>query len=503
MGEKTKAITGHIPRSERSTYFFGAFGQGMMYAVMSSYISDFYLNVMGIGAMFVFWLMLFARIWDAVNDPMMGVIMDRVNPRRGKMRSWLFVVTIPVAIFTILLFWSPSFIPKESLMFYAGITYVLWGMIYTVGDIPFWSLPNAMTPNADERGKLISLSRTFNGVGSAIPMALVMILGPVLGKLNFSGAALEQRKYLITALIAAGIGGLLYFRTAFKVHERVPLPPSQKREKGRGALSVIFHSKPLMLTVLMGILASGRYMFQAGVMHVARNVFYLGADISALSADAREKAIQGSITQVQLVFQVAVAVGMFGSMLLIPKLIERFSYKQLIISTCLIGGASGLCMYFVGYDNLFALVPFLVICSIPLGVINVVSYAMIGDALDHVEYTTGFRQNGLGQACQSFVLKLGNALATSVIVLMYKILDIDLGNVAVRTSTIAPQELANAATVRGGMFSLVSLIPAISLLLCVVPLFFYDLTGGKRREVMEGLAAKRAARAADELIIEN
>jgi Na+/melibiose symporter-like transporter len=272
----------------------------------------------------------------------------------------------------------------------------------------------------------------------------------------------------------------------------VPLPPSAKREKGHGALSVVFHCKPLMLTALMGILAGGRYMFQAGAIHVARYAFYIGPALTGLSAQDRETALQSSFSTVQLVFQVAIAAGMFGSMIVIPKLIERYSYKRLVIVSCLIGGVSGLAMYFIGYDHFWLLIPFLVLCSIPLGVINVVSYAMIGDALDYMEWQSGFRQNGLGQACQSFVLKLGNALATSAIVLTYLIVDLDLGAVTGSTSTINPMELANSAQVRGGMFSLVSLVPAISLLLCLIPVLFYDLTGDKKKQVTDELAQRRA-----------
>ncbi|MDR1927296.1 MAG: MFS transporter [Oscillospiraceae bacterium] len=494
--EKRKPYDGILPQDERRSYYLGAFGQGMLYAIMSSYISDFYLNVMGLGEIFVFFLMLLARVWDAVNDPLMGVLMDRAQPKRGKMRSYLFIVPLPVALLTVLLFWAPP-LPGGAKLVYAAATYVLWGMLYTVGDIPFWSLPNAMTPNPQERGRVISLSRTFNGVGSALPMALVMGLGPLLSGLGYRGNALEQRKYLFAAIAAAGAGGLLYYYSAFRVRERVPLPRASKAEGRPTALSVVFRCKPLMLVILTGILSCGRYMFQAGAIHVARYSFYLGPALAGLSPQAREDALQSSISQVQLIFQIAIALGMFGSMLLIPKLIRRFSYKSLIISSSLLGGFAALAMYSVGYESLWLCVPFLVLCSIPLGVINVVCYAMVGDALDYMEYKTGFRQNGLGQACQSFVLKLGNALATSAIVLTYRIVSLDLSAVTGAGMTIDPSALQNAAAVRGGMFSLISLVPAVSLFLCVIPLFFYDLTGKKKARVTEELARRRRENSAE------
>lgn len=135
----------YTPKKEWLAYCVGALGQGMVYAIMSSYISDFYMNVLKLTPLFVLLLMLFARIWDAINDPIMGYIMDRAHPKRGKMRPYLLYTPIPIAILTVLLFYAPN-LSGVSLMVYASVTYVLWGMIYTSSDVPFWSLPNAMTP---------------------------------------------------------------------------------------------------------------------------------------------------------------------------------------------------------------------------------------------------------------------------------------------------------------------------------------------------------------------
>ncbi|MDR0532032.1 MAG: MFS transporter [Oscillospiraceae bacterium] len=487
-----KQYAGVVPKKERISYYLGGLGQGMMYAIMSSYISDFYMNVMGLGSIFVFFLMLLARVWDAVNDPLMGIVMDRANPKRGKMRSYLFVMPLPIAVFTILLFYAPP-IPGSWKMLYAAVTYTCWGMLYTTADIPFWSLSNAMAPGAWERGKIVTISRTVNGVGSAVPMALVMFLGPVLARFSSDLRLIDQLKFIITAALCAGVGGLLYFITPFRVKERVPLPP-QKSEGGKGALRAVFGCKPLMLTAAMGILSGGRYMFQAGAAHVARYVFYLGdwAALRSMPPAEQAKAIQSSMSTVQMVFQAVIAAGMFITMALVPKLIDKFNYKQLIVGSCGLGGVAAVVMYFIGYEHFWALLPCLLLCSIPLGIINVVSYAMVGDSLDAMEYESGFRQNGLGQACQSFVVKLANALATSSIVLTYQIVHLDMGAINEKGATLLSVPAAQLSSVRGGMFALVSIVPAISLLLCIVPTLFYDLTGEKRKVITEGLAQRRA-----------
>ncbi|MDR2524836.1 MAG: MFS transporter [Oscillospiraceae bacterium] len=472
-------------KKESRSYYAGALGQGMIYAVMSSYIADFYLNVMQLTPIFVLLLMLLARVWDAVNDPLMGTLMDRREPKRGKMRSYLYVVPWPVILLTLALFVAPNYflgaaVTPVMLMVYAGVTYVAWGMVYTVGDIPFWSLPSAMVAEPMARGRLISVARTANGIGSAVPMALFMLGGPLLKRLGFAeGMRLEQARYFVIALLVTVMGGLLYFQTATKVRERVALPKTAKRTPGEPmALTLILRNKPLMLVVAMGVLSAGRYMLSVASVHVGR-----------YSIGIAGKEIQSSISLVSLVFQASLAVGSFGAMLLVPMLINRFQYKQLLLFACLLGGASGLAMYFVGYGNIYALIPLLILSAIPTGVINTVSYAMVADALDFMEWKTGQRKNGLGNACQSFVNKLGNALATSGVVLAYIVLRLDVSSMMKKDMNVGALDMA--ANVRGGFFALVSVVPAVSMLLCVIPLLFYDLQGKKKEQVTAELAARR------------
>ena len=487
----------YTPKKEWLAYCVGALGQGMVYAIMSSYISDFYMNVLKLTPLFVLLLMLFARIWDAVNDPIMGYIMDRAHPKRGKMRPYLLYTPIPIAILTVLLFYAPN-LSGVSLMVYASVTYVLWGMIYTSSDVPFWSLPNAMTPNPAERGDIISKGRTANGVGSAVPMAFFMVLGFILPKFNLSGTELEKTKYMVIALFCAIVGNILFASVYFKTKERVHIPDPPKRKKGeKTALGRIFSCKPLMLTALMGVLSSARYMYQAGAVHVARYSFYIGKDLTGLSLAEKEAALQSNVSLVSTVFQVASALGMFGAMLLMPLLFRKFNYKQIIIFTSLLGAVASVIVWFLGYERFWLCVPFFVISCIPLGAINVCSFAMIGDCLDYMEWKTGARLTGLGSAIQSFVTKFGNAISTSFIIVMYMIVNL---NVADINASVTANPLEMTEAVRTGMFSLISIIPAVSLLLCTVPLFFYDLVGEKKDRITKELAEQRAARG---IVIEN
>lgn len=482
----------YASKSEVRAYSIAALGQGLVYSCMSSYITDYYMNVLALDAMFVILLMLLARVWDAINDPLMGMIVDRHQTKRGRLRPYPIVTAIPIAILTILMFLPPlgfDIAEKTKGMYvYVAVVYVLWGMIYTSSDVPFWSMPNLMTPNPKERGRIISYGRTVGGVGSAVTVALPMIVGYFTAKSSNP----DVLKYAIMAISMSVIGMPLFSISSFKVKERISIPNATKRDPNEpSTLSRIFHCKPLMLVVISGILSFGRYMLQSAAPHVAR---YSGLYIGSKPTTVEQ--YQSNISTVALVIQVCAAVGMFGTMLLMPKLFKKFEYKTLMIVSCLGGFAASVVTLIVGWttQNLIICIPFMIISSIPLGVINVVSGAMVCDCLDYIEWKTGYRDTAVGSACQSFVNKLGNAFATVVIILMYMIVHIDVAAMNSKPEAIVETAMNMGDPQRFAMFALVSIVPGISLLLTAVPMFFYDIVGEKKEKITVELAEMRKER---------
>ena len=171
-----------------------------------------------------------------------------------------------------------------------------------------------------------------------------------------------------------------------------------------------------------------------------------------------------------------------------------------MIVSCIGGFIASCFTLIIGWttQNLLICIPFMLISSIPLGVINNVSFAMVCDCLDFMEWKTGFRNNGLGSACQSFVNKIGNAFATVMIIVMYLIVNIDVSNLNVGSGEAVVNAINSlSGTQNFAMFSLVTIVPGISLLLCAIPLFFYDLTGEKKNKVFSELAELRKERGID------
>ncbi len=465
------------PKELRS-FAIAAGGQGMVYSMMSSYISDFYANILLVSPLFVFILMLAARIWDAINDPIMGLAADKTNTKWGRMKPYLIITPIPIAVLTVLLFFAPN-ISTTAKMVYASITYVLWGMIYTISDVPFWSIVNLTTPNPVERGKVISIGRTINGIGAAIPQALMIVVPLIVAlfldkSLPKTAFELQQYKlsYLFSAIFVSVVGMALFARFFFYAKERV-IPIQKEKIPLKEIIKAMKGNRPLILVVIMGVLSFTRYMIQAGSIHVARYSF-----------------TGTSISQTLLIFGIAVAAGMFGAMVFLPKVFKRFNYKQIVIAAGLLGFVVDTVMFFVGFKMLsspyilYILIPFLVISGIPLGVYNVVSFAMISDSIDYMEWKSGYRLDGITSAFQTFINKLGNAFATSFIVLMYtliKLNPVDYVEGAVQITS----------SIQKSMFSLVTLMPAAGMLLSIIPIFFYDLVGEKKDKITKELYERR------------
>ena len=173
--------------------------------------------------------MLLARVWDAINDPLMGMIVDRKQSKFGRLKPYPIITAIPIAILTILMFLPPlgfDVSAKTKGMYtYVAVVYVLWGMIYTSSDVPFWSMPNLMTPNPSERGRIISYGRTVGGIGSAVTVALPLIVGYFTAKAENP----DVLKYAIMAVSMSVIGMPLFAISSFTVKERISIPNATKR----------------------------------------------------------------------------------------------------------------------------------------------------------------------------------------------------------------------------------------------------------------------------------
>ena len=152
---------------EKAAYGLGAVGKDMVYALSSSYVMYYYQDILGLQATFVGLILMIARVFDAINDPFMGVLVAKTNTKYGKFRPWILSGTALNAFVLYALFSAPD-LSKTGLMVYFAIIYILWGVTYTMMDIPYWSMIPAVTEQPKDREQLSVVGRTCAGIGSAL-----------------------------------------------------------------------------------------------------------------------------------------------------------------------------------------------------------------------------------------------------------------------------------------------------------------------------------------------
>lgn len=182
MEEKQKLTGG-----AKFSYALGAVGKDMVYMLSASYVLYYFQDIMGVNAIAMGTILLAARVFDAFNDPIMGVIVAKTKTRWGKFRPWLLIGTLTNAVVLYLMFAAPPKMDAAGMTAYAAVTYILWGVTYTMMDIPYWSMIPAFTEGGKERENLTTLARSAAGVGSAIITIITLICVHALGN-AFGGA---------------------------------------------------------------------------------------------------------------------------------------------------------------------------------------------------------------------------------------------------------------------------------------------------------------------------
>ncbi len=160
---------------EKAAYGLGAVGKDMVYMLSASYVLYYYQDILGMNAFAMGVILLAARVFDAFNDPIMGVLVAKTRTKWGRFRPWLMIGTLLNAVVLYFLFSAPPALTGGGLIAYGAAAYLLWGVTYTMMDIPYWSMIPAFTEGGREREGLSTLARSCAGVGSAIVTIITML----------------------------------------------------------------------------------------------------------------------------------------------------------------------------------------------------------------------------------------------------------------------------------------------------------------------------------------
>lgn len=182
---------------ERYSFGIGALGKDLCYAVVSYYLMIYFTDSIGLAPLFVGNLFLVARLWDAINDTMMGMIVDNTRTKWGKFRPWILIGTVVNAVVLAFLFKKPAGLEVGQLNVYYSVMYILWGMTYTMMDIPYWSMLPSLSKTPEERNKMSVIPRIFAS------LAWLIMGGFGLAAVKFFGKGNVTTGYEKLALVIA------------------------------------------------------------------------------------------------------------------------------------------------------------------------------------------------------------------------------------------------------------------------------------------------------------
>ena len=189
MSEQKMKLSG----AAKASYGLGAVGKDMVYMLSASYILYYFQDILGVSAAAMGIILMVARVFDAFNDPIMGAVVAKTKTKWGKFRPWLLIGTVTNAIVLYLMFSAPPTLSGSGLVAFAAVTYIVWGVTYTMMDIPYWSMIPAFTEGGKEREGLTTLARSCAGVGSALITIVTVISVSALGHM-FGGAGISDRE---------------------------------------------------------------------------------------------------------------------------------------------------------------------------------------------------------------------------------------------------------------------------------------------------------------------
>ena len=452
---------------QKAAYGIGAIGKDMVYALSASYVMYYYQDIMGLSASFVGFILMIARVFDAVNDPFMGILVDKTQTKWGRFRPWLFSGTVLNAFVLYALFKAPS-LAGTGLMVYFSVVYILWGMTYTMMDIPYWSMIPAVTDTPQDRENLSVVGRTCAGVGNALITVFTVKAVAMLG------AGSERAGFGKLALIVAVLFILTEVITCLSVKE-------QRMEKMQTntipeMFRALFANDQAMVTVMTIILINCALYLTSNLI-----IYFFKYDLGGASW-------QDSYT---LFNMVGGASQILGMMVLYPLLRRKFGNTD-IFKMCLRLAITGYALILLVCLTGFASnVILLCLCGLCVflanGMMTVLTTVFLSSSVDYGELKTGHREESVIFSMQTFVVKA----ASGVAVFMTGI-GLDLIGLTGSNATDGIIEAQSASTILG-LRLLMTILPVLGLL-CAYAVFTkkFTLTDEKVQEISTALREKAA-----------
>ena len=461
---------------EKAAYGVGAVGKDMVYMLSASYVLYYYQDLLGVSAIAMGVILLVARIFDAFNDPIMGIVVAKTRTKWGKFRPWLIIGTVTNAVILFLMFAAPPSANGDGLVAYAAIFYILWGVTYTMMDIPYWSMIPAFTEGGKEREGLTTLARSCAGVGSALVTIFTMIVVHAIGG-NNEIVGFKYFSLIIAILFIAFIAITCIF-----IKEKATVD-MQTASVGQMFKALVQNDQAMAVVVAIVLINCSIYITSNLV------IYFFKYDFGGTEW-----------------FNSYTLFNMFGgaiqilSMMIFYPLLRKFATNMKIFYICLgsaiIGYAVLLGIAFTSMSNVFILfIPGFFIFAAN-GVLQVLTTIFLANTVEYGELKNGRRDESVIFSMQTFVVKLASGIAAFIASVCLSIFSLQSGTEVSEADKAIDFSLQVPQSSQVGLRMTMTIIPIIGLIISII--WFgskYILTDEKVTEITATLKGKNGAQA--------
>jgi GPH family glycoside/pentoside/hexuronide:cation symporter len=428
-------ITGKLSVKEKVGYGLGDTASHFVWDMVGFWILIFYTDTFGISAAAAGTIMLIARIWDMVSDPLMGILADRTNTRWGKFRPYILWMALPYSVLAVLTFTTPDFGPTGKVI-YAGVTYLLLMTVFTAINLPYSSLGAVMTADSYERAGLNSYRFIFAFIGQFIVTGAALYLAKYFGQGN------DAKGYQYTLILFSIISFVLFMITFKSTRERVA-PPKEQQKNLKEDLKNLFRNRPWVILFFVGIISF--IMFAIQNLSIAYYFkYYIG----------KEENVQ--------LFNVIGTVALIAGIPFSKPLSKRFGKRNVYLASSLISGMFFILLYLPGVENIIAIYVLNILAKFTYAPAVPLLWTMIADTADYSEWKYHRRSTGLVFSAATFAQKagwgVGGALAGWLLALYQFTPNVEQTDTAIT-----------------GIKLLISVFPGVLYMSCAILLFFYTI----------------------------
>ena len=442
-------------------YAMGDMAGVLTFGTIGAFLQMFYTDILHISLASITVLMMVARIWDAVNDPMCGALIDSRKPTRyGRFRPYVLYFSVPLALAFVATFYKVPGLSEKGYLTYAYITYILYGMMYTAVNIPYGSMASVMTADQTERSTLSVIRSLGAGIGTALSQ---MVL-PLFVYSTVAGGAkiLDQNKLFCGVVVLAVLSVAVYYLFFRLTKEYIAPVKNQQNENFVKTFGKLMKNRSFVALCLASMLLIAGSMYTQTVFNYLFKNYFEKPGLFALVT-------------------LATYLPMLILMPFVGKLVRRYSKKGICAVGSLAAALAFLALYFIRTHNAMLFLGTVVFSGFGLCFFTLEVWAMVTDVIDYHDKLHRRRDEGTTYACFSFFRKLGQTLAG---------IGASLALAAVGYST-AQGTVTQTQAVNEGIYSIATLVPFV-MYLCMFLLlqFGYPLTKKALEQLHEELAER-------------